>query len=138
MAFSMGNGGPQINVTPMIDVLMVLIIMFMVLVTQQKRAGLEAQIPQPATGEQKEEPVNRTIVIQVLGSSGDKAPTVRINQEEVAWSDLHERLQRIFVSRVEKVAFVKGDDNLDFQYVADVIDIARNSGVAKVGLLPKQ
>src|SRR5882672_10754359 len=132
MAFSMGNGpsGPQINVTPMIDVLMVLIIMFMVLVTQQQEMYLKAEIPQPAKGDRKEESIQRTIVIQVLGSNGDKAPTVEINQEKVSWADLHDRLQRIFVSRVEKVAFVKGDDNLDFQYVADVIDIARNSGVA--------
>jgi biopolymer transport protein TolR len=53
----------------------------------------------------------------------------------VAWADLHERLQRIFVSRAERVAFVRGDDDIDFQYLADVIDIARNSGVQKVALL---
>ena len=63
---------------------------------------------------------------------------MKIKQEDVAWAGLHERLQRIFVSRAERVGFFRGDDDLDFQYVAEVIDIAGNSGVERVGLLGKR
>jgi biopolymer transport protein ExbD len=60
---------------------------------------------------------------------------LKINQENVSWGDLHNRLQDIFKQRAERVAFVRGDDDVDFEYVADVIDIARDAGVDRVGLL---
>jgi biopolymer transport protein TolR len=142
MAFSLsGNAGggslrAEINITPMIDVLLVLIIVFMVVVSMSKEKGLDAQIPQPANKNAPSEPI-RTIVIQV-GWTGDKnIPAVRINDEDVRWENLHDRLFDIFKQRAERVAFVKGDDDVDFQYVADAISIARNSGVEKVGLLTK-
>jgi biopolymer transport protein TolR len=138
MAFSGGGpNNPQINVTPLIDVLLVLIIVFMVVVSMSKQKGLDAQIPQPAQGSQQPE-VQRTIVIQVAWDGKTQAPTLKINQDNVSWDDLHSRLQRIFAERAERVAFVKGDNDVDFEYVADVIDIARASGVEKVGLLTKQ
>ena len=138
MAFSGGGpNNPQINVTPLIDVLLVLIIVFMVVVSMSKQKGLEAQIPQPAQGPQQPE-VQRTIVIQVAWDGKTQAPTLKINQDNVSWDDLHARLQRIFAERAERVAFVKGDNDVDFEYIADVIDIARASGVEKVGLLTKQ
>jgi biopolymer transport protein TolR len=138
MAFSGGGpNNPQINVTPLIDVLLVLIIVFMVVVSMSKQKGLDAQIPQPAQGPQQPE-VQRTIVIQVAWDGKAKVPALKINQDDVSWDDLHSRLQRIFAQRAERVAFVKGDDDVDFEYVADVIDIARESGVEKVGLLTKQ
>jgi biopolymer transport protein TolR len=138
MAFSGGGpNNPQINVTPLIDVLLVLIIVFMVVVSMSKQKGLDAQIPQPAQGSQQPE-VQRTIVIQVAWDGKTQAPTLKINQDNVSWDDLHARLQRIFAERAERVAFVKGDNDVDFEYVADVIDIARASGVEKVGLLTKQ
>jgi biopolymer transport protein ExbD len=62
---------------------------------------------------------------------------LKINQEDVSWQDLHARLQDIFKQRAERVAFVRGDDDVDFEYIADVIDIARDSGVDRVGLLTK-
>jgi biopolymer transport protein TolR len=77
-------------------------------------------------------------VIQVAWDGKTQAPTLKINQDNVSWDDLHARLQRIFAERAERVAFVKGDNDVDFEYVADVIDIARASGVEKVGLLTKQ
>ena len=138
MAFSGGGpNNPQINVTPLIDVLLVLIIVFMVVVSMSKQKGLEAQIPQPAQGPQQPE-VQRTIVIQVAWDGKTQAPTLKIIQDNVSWDDLHARLQRIFAERAERVAFVKGDNDVDFEYIADVIDIARASGVEKVGLLTKQ
>jgi biopolymer transport protein ExbD len=141
MAFSTAGGGPsnpQINVTPLIDVLLVLIIIFMVVVTQQKEKGLEAQIPeQQQQGQNQSPPPDRTIVIQVVGDAQTEPPALKINQESVRWEDLKGRLHDIFKTRAEKVAFVSGDDEIAFQYVADVIDEAREAGVDRVGLLDK-
>jgi len=141
MAFSMAGGGPsrpQINVTPLIDVLLVLIIIFMVVQSMSKEKGLEAQIPQPATENAPQPEFSRTIVIQVAWGGENAPPVVKVNQQEISWNDLHSRLQDIFKQRAERVAFVRGDDDIDFEYIADVIDIARNSGVDRVGLLGKQ
>jgi biopolymer transport protein TolR len=137
MAFSTAGGGPlraEINITPMIDILLVLIIVFMVVVTMSKEKGLDAQIPQPATDKAPPQP-DRTIVIQIAWKGDRQPPALQINGDSVTWDKLHDRLSQIFNGRAEKVAFVKGDDDLDFQYVADAIDIARSSGVDKVGLL---
>ena len=139
MAFSTAGGGPlraEINITPMIDVLLVLIIVFMVVVSMSQEKGLDAQIPQPAPKNSQPEPV-RTIVIQVAWAENKQAATVKINDEEVTWENLHDRLFDIFKQRAERLAFVKGDDDVDFQYVADAISIARSSGVDKVGLLTR-
>jgi len=142
MAFSMAGGGPsnpQINVTPLIDVLLVLIIVFMVVVSMSKHKGLEAQIPQPAQDDKSQPvPVDRTIVIQVIWGAQNQPPALKINQQTVKWEDLHSRLHDIFKTRAERIAFVRGDDDVDFEYIADVIDIAREAGVDRVGLLTKQ
>jgi biopolymer transport protein ExbD len=142
MAFSMAGGGPsnpQINVTPLIDVLLVLIIVFMVVVSMSKHKGLEADIPQPAPDDKNQSvPIDRTIVIQVIWSVQDQPPALRINQETVKWEDLQSRLHDIFRTRAERIAFVRGDNDVDFEYVADVIDIAREAGVDRVGLLTKE
>jgi biopolymer transport protein TolR len=139
MAFSTAGGGPlraEINITPMIDVLLVLIIVFMVVVSMSQEKGLDAQIPQPARKDTPPEPVP-TIVIQVAWAENKQVATVKINDEDVKWDNLHDRLFDIFKQRAERMAFVKGDDDVDFQYVADAIAIARNSGVDKVGLLTR-
>ena len=141
MAFSMGGRGPftaQINITPLIDVLLVLIIVFMVVVSMSKTKGLEAQIPQPTQETSQPPEIDRTIVIQVAWGAKDQPPILKINQDTVSWEDLHARLHDIFKQRAERVAFVRGDDDINFEYVADVIDIARDSGVDRVGLLTKQ
>ncbi len=141
MAFSGGEPGrPEINVTPMIDVLLVLIIVFMVVVSMDKKQGETAEIPQPAT-DSSVPPPERTIVIQVEQESPNDPPLVKINDESVAWRQLQSRLQQIFVGRMEKVAFVKGDKDLSFQEVAEVLDIAHAAGIDHVGLItsePKQ
>ena len=123
----------EINITPMIDILLVLIIVFMVVVSMSRQKGLEAQIPQPATD--KAPPPERTVVIQVNWKGDNNIPALKINDEEVNWDRLHDRLARIFAQRAERVAFVKGDDDVDFEYVADAIDIPRASGVDRIGLL---
>jgi len=141
MAFSTAGGGPshpQINVTPLIDVLLVLIIVFMVVVSLSKQKGLEAQIPQPAEDQNSPPAPDRTIVIQVACNTADQPPLLKINQETVKWEDLPRRLHDIYKLRAERVAFVRGDDDIDFQYVAEVIDIAREAGVDRVGLITKR
>ncbi len=141
MAMSMGDGGPsapQMNVTPLIDVLLVLIIIFMVIVTQTKDKGLQAQIPQPPANANAAPPPVRTIVIQLADAKSGDLPDLKINQQSVEWPELKMQLQDIFKARAEKVAFVQGDDEVDFEYVADVIDTARAAGVEHVGLLPKE
>jgi biopolymer transport protein TolR len=141
MAFSMsGNGaggGPsaQINVTPLIDVLLTLIVVFMLVVAMDPEYVEKAQIPQPDQAHTDEGPQPRTIVIQVVWTTKDSAPMVKINREDVRWQDLEARLVRIYLTRVEKVAFVRGDADVDFQYVAEVIDLAHHAGVQRVGLL---
>jgi len=140
MAFSMAGGGPsrpQINVTPLIDVLLTLIIMFMLVVSMDPEYGEKAQVPQPNTKDSSATPQPRTVVIQVIWTGKDQSPTVKLNQEDVRWEDLESRLTRIYLTRVEKVAFVRGDADVDFQYVASVIDMAHHAGVQRVGLLTK-
>jgi biopolymer transport protein TolR len=138
MGFSTSGGsvrGPQINVTPLIDVLLTLIVMFMLTVAMDQEQGETAQIPQPDQKQTSEERESLTIVIQVVWTTKDAPPTLRINQEDVRWEDLDARLARIYLTRAEKVAFVRGDANVDFQYVAEVIDAAHHAGVQRVGLL---
>jgi biopolymer transport protein TolR len=138
MGFSTSGGsvrGPQINVTPLIDVLLTLIVVFMLAVAMDQERGETAQIPQPDQKQTAEERESSTIVIQVVWTTKNAPPTLRINQEGVRWEDLDARLARIYLTRAEKVAFVRGDANVDFQYVAEVIDAAHHAGVQRVGLL---
>jgi biopolymer transport protein ExbD len=132
MAVGGGDGGPQanINVTPLIDVLLVLLIIFMV-ITPLTPKGLDALVPQPPKSPQKQStPDDRTIVVQVLQGGG-----LKINQDDVRLENLQGRLEDIFKTRAEKVAFVKGDENLTFSDVATVIDLVHAAGVDKVGLI---
>jgi biopolymer transport protein TolR len=154
MAFSTGGtGAPQMNVTPLIDVLLVLLIIFMLVVINEKPTGLEAQIPQPPPpGAKNIPPPDRTIVIQLRHAPAGVAhsvagntlagaqpsvehPLVKINDEVVEWDQLRERLRDIFAIRVERIAYIEADDDIDFQDVADVIAIARIAGVDRMGLL---
>lgn len=127
-----GSGGPKsdINMTPMIDVLLVLIIIFMV-ITPLTPKGLEALVPQPPPpGQQANQSDQRTVVIVI-----DKNHKYSINQDPIDETMLGSRLSEIFKTRAERVVFVKGDNDLEFMWVAKAIDIAHGAGIDKVGLM---
>ena len=126
-----GSGGPKadINMTPMIDVLLVLIIIFMV-ITPLTPKGLEAIVPQPAQPNQQTDADQRTVVVSV-----NKDKSMMINTEPTDEAKLGSRLEEIFKTRAERVVFVKGDGNLEYQWVAKAIDIAHGAGIDKVGLM---
>ena len=118
------------NIVPLIDVLLVLIIIFMV-ITPVTPQGLEARLPQPSPNDDRKQSDNsQAIVVRV--TSGQR---VLINQETVAWDDLGSRLENIFKQRAEKVAFVQGDDSVEFVQVARAVDIMRGAGIDNVGLI---
>ena len=137
MAMTTGGGGGamgDINVTPMIDILLVLLIIFMVIVPVVPK-GLDALVPQPPKNPQKQqEPNDRTIVIQVLYQKGNP-PQYKINETPVQKTELLAKLTDIYSNRAERVMFVKGDDDLDFHYVAEVIDIGKAANVDHIGLM---
>jgi len=98
--------------------------------------GLDALVPQPPPpNAPKNQPNDRTIVVQVIDHGPGQTPGLKINQDDVTWDNLQGRLTDIFKTRAEKVMFVKGDDNIPFADVANVIDIGHASGVDKVGLI---
>jgi len=130
-----GQGGAvsSINMTPMIDVLLVLIIIFMV-ITPLTPKGLEALVPQPAPpNQQQNEADQRTVVVSVA-----KDKSMMVNTEPTDENKLGPRLEEIFKTRAERLIFVKGDPDLEFQDVAKVIDIAKGVGIDKVGLMTPQ
>lgn len=135
---SMMNGlreslSSDINVTPMIDVLLVLLIIFMV-VLPHRYWGEQADIPIPAESKDVQGP-DDPVVIQLHDAGQHRVPTLTINHNDVAWPDLDAKLHDIFAGRGERVAFLKGDPEIDFQYVADALDTAHHAGVDRVGLL---
>jgi len=136
MSMTTGGGvsySSDINMTPMIDILLVLLIIFMVIVPVTPK-GLDAMVPQPPKNPQQSNPSDRTIVVQVLRASGE-APQYKINETDVAKSELLPRLTQIYANRAERILFVKGDDNIDFHYIAEVIDIGRSANVDHIGLM---
>jgi biopolymer transport protein TolR len=116
-----------INIVPLIDILLVLLIIFMV-ISPVDSLGLTARIPQPSASPASTP--ESTIVVRVLASD-----SLQINQENVSWQDLGSRLQAIFSQRAERVAFVDGSSAVEFEEVARAMDIMRAAGIDRVGLI---
>jgi biopolymer transport protein TolR len=125
-----GGAIGEMNVVPLIDILLVLLIIFMV-ITPLTPKGLDALVPQPNPNQKNNQQLeNETVVVQVT-----KDGKLKINQEDTTWAALGPRMEQIFKERAEKVAFVKGDDEVLFEDVARAIDIMKGAGIDKVGLI---
>jgi biopolymer transport protein TolR len=136
MSFSTGSGGglsSDINVTPMIDILLVLLIIFMA-ITPVSPKGLEALVPQPPKNNQPQKE-NDTAIVLVIQHTPTGQPAYKINETDVQKADIAGKLQSIFATRATKVMFIKADKDLDFGPVANGIDIAKGAGVDHVGLI---
>ncbi|HTS71881.1 MAG TPA: biopolymer transporter ExbD [Terriglobia bacterium] len=136
MAMAVGGGkkGPMVdmNVTPLIDVLLVLLIIFMV-ITPLTPKGLDTLVPQPSKEKATSEDVlNQTVVVSV-----DAMGRLKINQDNTTLGELGPKLEEIFKTRNTRIIFVKGDPSTEFGDVAAVIDVAKGAAIDKIGLITK-
>ena len=130
-----GGAMAEMNIVPLIDILLVLLIIFMV-ITPLTPKGMDALVPQPNPNQQNQPDIdNKTVVVQVIADPKSDNPKLKINNEDVSWEGLQPRMEQIFKERAEKVSFVKGDNDVMFMDVARAIDIMRSAGIDKVGLI---
>ncbi len=121
----------DINVTPVIDVMLVLLIIFMV-VTPLTQAGHDVELPESADNlQQKSEPDPNQLVLDI-----DAGGQVTINKQPVSWDELPLRIRDIFETRADKTIFLRAAPTLKYGEVVAVLDVARGNGVERVGIVP--
>jgi biopolymer transport protein TolR len=123
----------DINVTPLIDVLLVLLIIFMVITPTTVRGLDTTLLPQPPKSPDHADQ-SEAIVVQVLGDK-EHGATYKINETSMNKLDIEPKLSNIFATRTDKAMFIKGDADLDFSLVAEIIDYAHQAGADNIGIL---
>ncbi len=134
MAIGLGSKGykSDINITPYIDILLVLLIIFMV-ASPLKKYDQQVRVPKPAPVQPQKEMKNDSVVLDI-----DLNHEIRLNTRPVAFEDLQATLFAVFNGRADKNMFIRGDAGLNYGYVFQILDIAKRSGVGDIALLGKQ
>ena len=129
MGFTLGGKGgivSDVNIVPLIDILLVLLVIFMII--PHRQLGLPAVLPQASSVDPG--PLPETIIVRVAADG-----SLRMNQLEIPREELRNRLEQIFASRAYRVAFLQADDSLEFHAVAQILDLMQTAGASSVGLL---
>jgi biopolymer transport protein TolR len=134
MAMSGGSNSAltnDINVTPMIDVLLVLLIIFMMVIPMSRKA-IDLQLPDPTPDDTNSGPPPSQIVLEVLPGGA-----FRVNTQPVTKAELAKKLKEIYDPRPDKIIFIKGDPAVKYSDVISAMDVARGSGVKVIAMTPK-